>query len=417
MKKLLVVMLLFVLVTGVLRAGEKTLRFVGVNHVATDAIELLLPEFEKQTGIKVVVEKFGEDQLNQKLITEFTAGNTTIDVFMTRPLQEARVMARNKWYENLAPWFAKSPSYDFNDFSSSSRSSVIIDGVTTAIPLVNESEVLYYRKDVLEAAGIAVPDTIEELYAAAKKLTDQSKEFYGFVARGQRSPLITQFSSFLYSYGGDWFNQTTRKATVNTPEALAAMEMYGNLLRNYGPGGVLNMSWPQACAIFSQGKVAFYTDASSLYPNMLDPAKSTVAAKTGVKVFPKGPAGRNMYNITAWAVAMTSASKQKDDAWKLIEFITNKKAITFIQGEKSVQCARDSVWATSDGTKNFPADWAKAVAESSNGRAWDRPLVVAVGQARDMIGAAVVASIEGQDYKTAAEKANTQFQQLLDKEK
>ena len=417
MRKLLSLALALFLTASVLSAGEKVLRFVGVNHVATDAIELMLPEFEKATGIKVVVEKFGEDQLNQKLITEFTAGSSTIDVFMTRPLQEARVMARNKWYEDLGPWCAKTPGYDFDDFTASSRSSVVIDGVTTAIPLVTEAEVLYYRKDILEKAGIAVPATLEELAEAAKKLTDKQNEFYGFVARGQRSPLITQFSSFLYSHGGDWYNQETRKATVNTPEALQAMEMYGTLLREYGPGGVLNMSWPQACAIFAQGKVAMYTDASSLYPNMLDPAKSTVADKTGVVVFPKGPKGSNMYNITAWAVAMTASSKNKDDAWKLIEFITNKKAITYIQGEQSVQCARNSVWADPEGTKNFPADWAKAVADSADGIAYDRPLVVAVGQARDMIGAAVVAAIEGKDYKAAADRANQQFQQLIDREK
>jgi multiple sugar transport system substrate-binding protein len=406
-----------VLVAGMAAAAEKTLRLVGVNHVAADAIEKLLPEFEKTTGIKVVIEKFGEDQLNQKLITEFTAGSSTADVFMTRPLQEARVMAKQGWYEDLTPYIAKTPGYDFEDFTPSSRSAVIINNVITQIPLVTESEVLYYRKDILEAAGIAVPNTLDELFEAAKKLTDKSKEFYGFVARGQRSPLITQFSSFLYSHGGDFFNQDTMTATVNTPEALAAIDMYGTLLREYGPPGALNMSWPQGMAIFAQGKVAMYTEASALYPNVLDPDKSIVADKTGVAVFPEGPAGRNMYNVTAWGIAMYSGSKNKDDAWKLLEFLTNKKGITFIQGEQTVQSARASVWADPAGIKNFPADWAKAVAQSANGKPYDRPLVTAVTNARDIIGEAVVASIEGKDFKAAADNANEQFQQLLNREK
>ena len=83
-------------------------------------------------------------------------------------------------------------------------------------------------------------------------------------------PLVTQFSSFLYSMGGDWFD-ADRKATINTPEALAAIDLYGTLLREYGPPGVLNMSWPQAVAIFAQGNAAMYTDASSIYANLLDP--------------------------------------------------------------------------------------------------------------------------------------------------
>ncbi|MDR1518626.1 MAG: sugar ABC transporter substrate-binding protein [Planctomycetota bacterium] len=417
MKRLLALLAIAALVAPAALAGQKVLRVVGVNHVVTDAMELKIPEFEKATGVKVALEKYGEDQLNQKLTTEFTAGASDIDVFMTRPLQEARVMERNKWYENLEPFAKKTPGYDLEDFSASSRDCVTINGTLTAIPLVTEAEVLFYRKDIIEKRGIKPPTTLEELAAAVKLVTDKKNEIYGFVARGQRSPLITQFSSFLYSHGGDWFDQKTRKASVNTPEALAAMDMYGTLLREYGPGGVLNMSWPQAVAVYSQGKAVFYTDASSIFPNMLDPAKSIVADKTGVIVFPKGPKGARMYNVTAWAIGIYSGSSQKDEAWKFIDFITNKAGITFIQGERGVQCARNSVWSSPDGVKNFQPDWAKAVADSSDGVPYDRPMVVAVGEARDIIGEAVTASIEGKDFKAVADSANARFQAILDREK
>lgn len=67
-----------------------TLRLVGANHPWQVAISALLPEFQTETGITVNFEAYGEDQLNQKLTTEFTAGSSDIDVFMQRPLQEAR---------------------------------------------------------------------------------------------------------------------------------------------------------------------------------------------------------------------------------------------------------------------------------------------------------------------------------------
>ena len=229
----------------------------------------LLADFEAATGIKVNFEAYGEDQLNQKLTTEFTAGGSDIDVFMQRPLQEARVMQMNGWYEDLTNCVAD-PAYDFADFADGAVGTTTVDGVLTGIPIVTEQEVLYYRKDLLEAAGLAVPTTLDELKAAAEALTDKDNEMYGFVARGQRSPLVTQFSSFLYSSGGDWFDEN-RQATINTPEALAAIDLYATLLREYGPPGVLNMSWPQAVAIFAQGNAAMYTDASSIYANVLDP--------------------------------------------------------------------------------------------------------------------------------------------------
>lgn len=390
------------------------LRLVGANHPWQVAITPMLAEFEAQTGIKVTFEALGEDQLNQKLTTEFTAGSSDIDVFMQRPLQEARVMQLNGWYEDLANCVSD-PAYDFADFADGAVGTTTVNDVLTGVPIVTEQEVLYYRTDLLEAAGLEVPKTLDELKAAAEALTDKDNEMYGFVARGQRSPLVTQFSSFLYSSGGDWFDEN-RQATINTPEALAAIDLYGTLLREYGPPGVLNMSWPQAVAIFAQGNAALYTDASSIYANVLDPELSAVADKTGVAVFPAGPAGSIMYNVTSWGLSMHSGSKNKEAACEFIKWATSKDIVSRTQGEGAVPGARDSVWASPAGSAAFPADWVEAVAASSNGRGYDRPLVIAVTQARDIIGAAVNVAIEGGDYVAAANDANAQFQALLDSE-
>lgn len=214
-----------------------TLRVVGANHPWAESIKPMLADFEAKSGIKVTLELYGEDQLNQKLTTEFTAGNSDIDAFMQRPLQEAKVMAQNKWYVDLTKYAKADAAYGFDDLMPGAIGTEMVGAVLTGIPIVTEQEVLYYRKDLLEKAGLKPPKTLDELKVAAEKLTDKKAEVYGFVARGQRSPAVTQFSSFLYSYGGDWFNLETRKATVDTPEAIAAFKFYGDLLRNYGPPG------------------------------------------------------------------------------------------------------------------------------------------------------------------------------------
>lgn len=391
-----------------------TIRLVGANHPWMDAIKPLLPEFETKTGIKVAAEAYGEDQLTQKLTTEFTAGGSDIDVIMQRPLQEARVMKKNGWYEDLTK-YAQDPAYDFKDFQSGAVDTETVDKFLTGIPIVTEQEILYYRKDLLEAAGLKVPTTIDELMAAAAKLTDKSKGMYGFVARGQRSPLITQFSSYLYSFGGDW-NDKSGKATFDSPEALKAIDTYGTLLRQYGPPGVLNMSWPQAVAVFAQGKVALYTDASAIFNNVLDPKYSQVAGKTGVAKFPSGPSGSVPYSICSWGLAMYSGSQKKGAAWEFIKWATSKE-VALKTMEAKVPGARQSVWDDPKGTANFPKDWVTAVQASAKGRAYDRPLVTEVGQARDILGQAVVTAIEGGDYKAAAQRANQDYQTLLDSEK
>ena len=397
-----------------------TLRFLAANHPWTDAIKPLLPDFEQQTGIKINMESYGEDQLTQKLTTEFTAGNSNVDVFMQRPLQEGRLYAQNKWYADLNPYVkdaSKTPSsYDIKDFQSGAMDTETVNGVLTGIPIVVEQEVLYYRKDLLQQAGLQVPKTLDDLQAAAQKLTDKSKGQYGFVARGQRSPAVTQFASFLYSFGGDWENEQTHQATLDTPEALQAFKFYGDLLRNYGPPGTENMSWPQAVAVFAQGKVALYTDSNAIYQNILDPSKSQVADKTGVATFPAGPKGDIMYNIPSWGLSLNASAPHKDAAWAFIEWATSQATVLKTQGQGAVPGARASVWSDAQGKAKFPAGFVDAVNASKDGRGYDRPRVVDVGKARDIVGTVIDTGIEGGNVDSAAKTANQEFQQLLDSE-
>ena len=394
-----------------------TIRVVLDNHPWTDAIKPLIPQFEKQTGITVHAESYGEDQLTQKLTVEFTSGSSDIDVFMQRPLQEAKLFTKNGYYTDLTSYVKKVPSsYNYGDFEKAALSTETVNGHLTGIPIVVEHEVLYYRKDLLQAAHLSVPKTLSQLQQDAARLTNKSKGVYGFIARGQQSPAVTQFSSFLYENGGDFYNQKTNQATLNTSGAIAAFQLYGALLRNDGPPGTLNMSWPQAVAVFGRGNAALYTDADSIYHNLLDPSKSQVATKTGVAPFPAGPKGFEPYSVTSWGLSMPSSAPHKDAAWQFIQWATSKEQTLHVQGQGAVPEARASVYQTHAGVAKFPTDWLAAARASAGGRTYDRPLMVQVGKARDIIGSVIVASIEGQDVKSAAQQANSQLQSLLDTE-
>ncbi|MBA2941726.1 sugar ABC transporter substrate-binding protein [Paenibacillus sp. CGMCC 1.16610] len=394
----------------------KTISLVTANHPWADAIKPLLPDFEKETGIKVNVESFFEDQLTQKLTVQFTSGSATPDVFMYRPLQEGKLFYKNGWVQPLDDYAQKAKDYDFNDFSKSAIGSTTVESKLAGIPIITEQEILYYRKDLLQKAGIAVPKTLDELNAAVKKLHDPKNEMYGFVARGQRSPLVTQVSSFLYSEGADF--TTSEKASINTPEAIKAFTTYGTLLKDYAPPGVLNMSWPQAFGIFAQGKVAFLTDANSLYQNATDPAKSKVADQVGFAVFPGGKAGSKPYSITSWGLAMNAKSGNKDATWAFIQWATSKDVVLKTQ-QKGNPGARASVWDKPEGTTGFPAELVPIIKESAKtGVDHDRPTVISVGEARDAVGEIVQKVMSGEtNLQPVADKANQALQTIIDKDK
>lgn len=394
--------------------GKKITLFAA-NHPWAETIKDLLPEFESQTGMKVEIQSFAEDQLSQKLSVQLTTKAVSPDVFMTRPLQEARQFFKNGWYEPLDSYVTKDAAWDYEDISEAAIDTTTVDGHVTSIPIISEQEVLYYRKDLLEKAKLEVPKTLDELEAAIKQLHDPDNGVFGFVARGQTNVLVTQVSSFIFSEGGDFMDGD--RATVNTPEAIKGFTRYGSWLKDYGPPGVLNFSWPQAMGVFAQGKAAFYTDASAIYKNAIDADKSTIAEHVGYATFPAGSAGARPYSVTSWALGMNANSANKDAAWAFIQWATSKEIMLKTQqgGNPGV---RHSVWDDPASVAGFPEQLAHVIKESSKvGIGHDRPLVIKVGEARDIIGEIVVKAVLGQDVQAAADQANKAFQALIDSEK
>ncbi|TMR21131.1 sugar ABC transporter substrate-binding protein [Nonomuraea turkmeniaca] len=396
--------------------ASKTVRVTLANHVWTENIKQALPEFEKQTGLKVEITQLGEDQLSDQYNVKLNAGSSDIDVMMYRPLQEGRLFAKNTYLADLSAQ-VKSNTWDFSDFQAGPVEATTYEGKPVGVPIITEQEVLYYRKDLLAKAGLsAPPKTLDELKAAAAKVKAAEPDVAGFVARTGKSAAVTQFSSFLYSFGGD-FADSSGKAAVNSDAAKQAYAYYGGLIKDSGPANVsTDMGWPEAMAIFTQGKAAFYTEANSLYKNATDPAKSKVSDQVGVAPFPAGPTGSKPYNIPSWALGINSSSENTSNAWKFIEWATSKEQ-TLAQQKSGVPGARSSVWSNPEGTSSFPKDLVEAIAASTKaGVGHDRPLVVKVAEAREIVGQPIVDAITGKDAAAAADTANAAFQKFLDDE-
>ncbi|SEF97233.1 multiple sugar transport system substrate-binding protein [Nonomuraea solani] len=397
-------------------ASSKTVRVTLANHVWTENIKAALPAFEKQSGLKVEITQLGEDQLSDQYNVKLNAGSSDIDVMMYRPLQEGKLFAKNKYLADLTDQ-VKAQGWDFSDFQAGPVEATTYEGKPVGVPIITEQEVLYYRKDLLEKAGLsAPPKTLDELKTAAAKIKAADPSVAGFVARTGKSAAVTQFSSFLYSFGGD-FVDGGGKSAVGSEAAKQAYAYYGGLIKDSGPANVsTDMGWPEAMAIFTQGKAAFYTEANSLYKNATDPAKSKVSDDVGFAPFPAGPAGSKPYNIPSWALGVNASSENTANAWKFIEWATGKEQ-TLAQQKSGVPGARTSVWANPEGSSTFPKDLVEAIAASTkDGVGHDRPLVVKVAEAREIVGQPIVDAITGKDAAAAAGTANTAFQKFLDDE-
>ena len=396
--------------------GDGTIRVTVANHVWTDVMKEKIKDFEKESGLKVELTQLGEDQLSDQYNVKLNAGSEDLDVMMYRPLQEGKLFAQNGYMADISDLVKGNAEWDWSDFQAGPVETTTFDGKVVGVPIITEREVLYYRTDLLEKSGLSVPTTLEELEAAAKKINEDNPDVAGFVARTARSAAVTQFSSFLFSQGGE-FISAEGKSAIGTPEALSAYELYGRLINQYGPPNVsTDMSWSEAMAIFTQGGAAFYTEADSLYKNATDPANSKISDTVSFAPFPAGTAGSKPYNIPSWGLAISEFSKQKEDSWKFIEWATSPEMVLEMQ-RAGVPGPRNSVWADTAGIETYPPALAEAIAISAkNGVGQDRPLVINVPEAREIVGEPLVVGITGGDVAASLKDADAKFQAFLDDE-
>lgn len=383
----------------------------------TNELEAMLPQFEEETGVNVELNVLGLDQLSNQYQVRLNAASADLDVMLYRPLQEVRLFQDNGWLMDLTELVEQDEEWNWEDFTESSRASVTVDDGVYGVPVMTEREILFYNKEMFDEAGIEVPTTMEEVRAAAEALHDPDNNRFGIVLRGSLAAAVTTFSGFLYSHGGDWYDEDGN-ATIASPEAVAAYEYYGGLLRDFGPLGADSVDAAQARAIFQNGQAAMYIDPDSGAGLLEDPAESQVAGKIGYAPFPTGPEGMHPYDVTSWAGGISEFSEHKEASWQFLQWATSSEVLDNAMKNQKSPSPRSSSWDNEEVAAGFSEELV-GIFQSYVGEAvgYDRPVVVEVSQVRDIVGRPIVAAINGEDVEEAANQANEEFQAYLESER
>jgi len=394
-----------------------TIRVLTANQ--TNIEQVIYPnlnEFKELTGITVEMEIMGNDDYANKAAIELAGQNKNLDVIFLRPLTDLKQYMQNGWLSDVSE-IANDEAFNLDDYFQGSLGSCTYDGVLYGIPIVAESQIMYYRKDLLEEKGLEVPKTLAELRTVAEALTDKENGFYGFFMRGKSNALVTQFSSILYSFGGR-FNTPT-ESLVGTPEFKAATEFYGDMLFNFAPPGVANMTWTEGAALFAQGKLGIFIDSDAIFGNISkDENLALTEDQIGFAVIPAGESGvPTPFYSTIGAWALPAFSEKKGAALEFIKWAESREMGVRMTKEVNNAGCRSSIWEDSEVMSAFDPQMLAAMLESrSVAIAGDRPTVINVGEARDIISIPVQAAILGEDPAKALEEAHKEFQALIDKE-
>ena len=178
--------------------------------------------------------------------------------------------------------------------------------------LLGYGQLLFYNKALLDAAGVAIPTSPEDLLAAAKTLT--SGDVFGFGATTAQHPRnYSELESWTVGMGTQF--STADEFTVDTPEMEEALSLYRELLQ-YAPKGTTTQ---QRFELFSQGKIAMMFDGPFLIPE-IESAPPEIKDDLLVAIPPLPQVPGSVSN--AFHIPEGLDPEVADAAWSFIEFAT-----------------------------------------------------------------------------------------------
>jgi len=355
------------------------------QHPWTDGVTPYTADFEALTGIKLNVQSFSEDLYFDKMEQTVRASQGTADVYFLPMDSTGYSQFGANAIEPLTPYLndasKTSASYDLADFPQGFlEPGTYPPGDASAqlygVPISFETYILFYNKDLVDKyLGGKVPTTFDELTAAAQKITDEAGKdgIYGSVMRGIRSDTIMDtLSGVVFDAWGDdpapppyglWFDGGWDKPRLTDPRIVMGLSNYAKLVKA-GPPNALAIDWPDANTLFSQGKVAFFIDASLFGPSYEDPANSQVAGKVGYAVLPPVTAGGvSRTGHWLWGLAIPKNAQHKDAAWCFVQWATSKEMTAKI-GAATGGAPRQSAYSDPNYTAKLNPDYITTVSEA-----------------------------------------------------
>ncbi|MDX3978172.1 sugar ABC transporter substrate-binding protein [Shinella sp.] len=306
-------------------ANAETLTIATVNNGDMVRMQGLTEAFTtKNPDIQLEWVTLEENVLRERVTTDVATKGGQYDI-MTIGTYEVPIWAKQGW---LVPLDNLGADYDVDDLLPAIRAGLTgDDGKLYAAPFYGESSMVMYRKDLIEKAGLTMPDapTWEFIGEAARKMTDRAAGINGICLRGkagwgENMAFLTATSN---AFGARWFDESW-KPQFDQPEWKNTLDMYVKLMNDAGPQGASSNGFNENLALFQQGKCGMWIDATVAASFVTNPKESTVADKVGFALAPDTGLGKRGNWLWAWNLAIPAGSQKTEAAEKFIAWATSK---------------------------------------------------------------------------------------------
>lgn len=311
-------------------AYADTITIATVNNGDMIRMQGYTDKFTEATGIDVEWVTLEENVLRQRVTTDITTKGGQFDI-MTIGMYETPIWGANGW---LVPLDGLSDDYDVGDLLPAMAGGLSHEGTLYAAPFYGESSMIMYRTDLMEKAGMEMPDapTWQFIREAAAAMTDRDNDINGICLRGKAGwgeggAFITVTGN---SFGARWFDENW-KPQFDQPEWKEALTFFVDMMNESGPAGFATNGFNENLSLFQQGKCGMWIDATVAASFVTNPDDSTVADKVGFALAPNSEGVDKRANwLWAWALAIPAGTQQEDAAKQFIEWATSKDYIELV---------------------------------------------------------------------------------------
>lgn len=300
----------------------QTVNVLAVKSSQFEAHEARLAAFEEATGIDVVYDYVPFPNMKEALTTEMVAGGGDYDV----------VSIMDQWVPSLQlllqPIDAEieAQGTDLSDFPKAHLRHGMLDGALVGLPVRGHVQLLFYRNDLLEAAGVEPPTTWEELVSAAMKIQESSDAAGVALPYGKlNGQNLMVWMNLLWGKGGDLFDQDG-SPIFNSEAGVAATDMYIGFLQDdkIAPAGSAVFVEQDAVNSFKQGNSAMLPVWWWVRSQLTDPEQSKLTPEqVGFTALPSVAGSERTTYTNTWIFGVTEGSKSKGAATEFLGWLTD----------------------------------------------------------------------------------------------
>ena len=320
--------------TATAAPAQTTVTIATVNNGDMIRMQGLTEDFTaKHPDIALEWVTLEENVLRQRVTQDIAAKGGQFDV-MTIGTYEVPIWGAQGWLVSLNDLPA---SWDADDILPAIRGGLTVDGQLYAAPFYGESSMVMYRTDLMEKAGLSMPDapTWDFIKKSAAAMTDKANEVYGICLRGkagwgENMAFLTAMSN---SFGAKWFDESWRPQFDSEPWA-TTLDFYMDLMTNYGPPGASTNGFNENLSLFQQGKCGMWIDATVAASFVTNPNDSTVADKVGFALAPDNGLGKRGNWLWAWSLGIPAGSDATDAAKTFIAWATSKEYTALVASKE-----------------------------------------------------------------------------------